>query len=198
MYWVTFLLLGTLSFPGKANWELVNAVAANIAGKPFTVQDTYVYRALERSLSEKKPLVLIEKGEVLKKTVRKAVLQRLLVKEAKEASFKPPNSKKPVKKSDLKEIMRVLGGSETALREKMAEIQMSDEFFKMKVLSLTPIITDTDVQEYSQTHSIRLKKAGLSDQTEIRKLLQRERREKAVQEYINFLTTKYEVVLFDL
>lgn len=198
MYWVTFLLLVTLSLPGKANWELVNAVAANIAGQPFTVQDAYVYRALERSLSEKKPLVLIEKGEVLKKTVRKAVLQKLLVKEAREAGFKPPDTKKPVKESDLKEIKRVFGRSETALREKMAEVQLSDEFFKMKVLSLTPIITDTDVQEYSQSHQVRLTQAGVSDPTEIRKLLQREKREKAVQEYVDFLTTRYEVVLFDL
>lgn len=199
MHRLIFVLwLGVLSFPGWATWDLVNALAANVDGKPFSVQDAYIYRALERSLSQKKPVVLIEKGETLKKTVKKAVLNRLLALEAKEVGFKSDKKKLEASDRSLAEITRFFGRAKSELKTQISEMQLSDEFFQMKVASLTPLITDLDLQEYLRLNKSPVDKAGLSDSSQLRKILQKEKREKAVQDYVDFLTTKYGVVFFDL
>lgn len=199
MYQLALFVLCLWVQIGHPAFELVNAVAAQIDGQPFSIQDAYLYRSLERVLSEKKPVVMIEKGEKLKKTIKKAVLVRLLLNESKEVGFMPSvHQTKKNFKSSIEPVSHAFGVSLNKLELMLNDIQIAEEFFKRKVASLTPLITELELKEYWQVNANRLKKSGLSAPEQVRNILQKEKRDKAIQDYVDYLSSKYSVVFFDL
>ena len=200
---VTILLL--ISGAANTHAALVNAVAGKVGDQLITVQDAYFFRGLQRFRSGTRPVVLIETDKSLKATIQKTMFEKMIVQEAKTVGFKETASSEASeflkrKKEqghawDWAQLLRAFSISEGEALRRLQEGLLAEKFLQKKIESLTPVITDSEVEQYIKNYPERAKKLGDKNRLMIAEALKKERIDKGLQDYIDFLTEKYSATL---
>ncbi|NBT57734.1 hypothetical protein EBT16_03010 [bacterium] len=200
---VTILLL--ISGAANTHAALVNAVAGKVGDQLITVQDAYFFRGLQRFRSGTRPVVLIETDKSLKATIQKTMFEKMIVQEAKTVGFKETASseaseflkrkKEQGHASDWAQLLRAFSISEGEALRRLQEGLLAEKFLQKKIESLTPVITDSEVEQYIKNYPERAKKLGDKNRLMIAEALKKERIDKGLQDYIDFLTEKYSATL---
>lgn len=196
-----FLTLFTFSLIGFSKTTLVNGTAASVGKDLVTVQDAYIYRALQRFKAKEYPAVQIESGENLKRTVQKAAFEHMVFLELKSFEFEG-GSKGPIEKElqDLKRqkpkewesIGGKFGVSDKDLTERYFRSQQVERFMQKKVDTLTPIITDGEAEKFFKENPARFKGSQFEQmKANIQVLLKKQHIQKGLEEWIQFLKEKY-------
>lgn len=180
---------------------LINAVAGKVGDHLITVQDAYCFRAIQRLRSGEHPVIVFETDKKLKATIQKAMLEQMIVEEAKAVSFKDPDPKqtqdiiKRVKEvsagAEWKVLLKSFSMSEAEAIKRLNQGVLAERFLKKKVDSLTPVITDAEIDEYSRNYPEKVKNLGEKNRSLIAEALKKERIDKGLQDYIDFLGEKY-------
>ena len=201
------ILIFLLCFVGisEAKPVLLNGTAAVVEKTLISVQDAYIYRALQRFKSAENPAVLIEDGEDLKKTVQKLVFEQMVYTELKamkvENNFKPTQSswlaveKNKGRSKVWRDLLSHFGLSETQAVERMNRSQQVEEFLQRKAETMTPIITEDEAQKYFKQNEAKFR--GSSFETlkpSIVILLKKQILQRGLEEWVRFLKEKYAVV----
>jgi|688.fasta_scaffold699931_2 hypothetical protein len=181
--------------------ELLNGVAASVGQTLVTIQDAYVYRSLQRFRIGQKPALLMEKGQALRSTVQKIVFEEMVVAEAKALEFKDPDPQEAQKvlrlqtsKGNLAEWKSILNQftlKESDALKRLQRSLLAEKFFKKKIDSLTPLVTDGEIAQYIANNSDKIKSLGSDPKSTVAAILKKERTEKGLQGWIQFLTEKY-------
>lgn len=189
------------SVKGVSAPELLNGVAASVGQTLVTIQDAYIYRALQRFRIGQKPALLLDKGQALKSTVQKLVFEEMVISEAKALEFKDPDPQEAEKvlrlqtsKGNLSEWKAVLNRFSLKESEALKRLQrtlVAEKFFKKKIDSLTPLVTDGEIAQYIANNSDRIKSLGADSKATVTAILKKERTDKGLQGWIQFLTEKY-------
>jgi hypothetical protein len=72
---------------------------------------------------------------------------------------------------------------------------LAERFLKKKIESLTPVITDSEIEQYTKNYPEKVKKLGDENRSLVAEALKKERVDKGLQDYIDFLTEKYAATL---
>jgi hypothetical protein len=184
---------------------LVNGIAATVGKALITVQDAYFYRALQRFRDGEGDPLRPEQGEELKRTVRKIIFEEMVEEEMKSLKYEEKSNQAEIRsqlgteKSRARQrsweaILQHFGKSETAAVEVLARSQRVDRFIDRKIETLTPIITQADVERYIQQNEARFKGSDVESlKPNIMLLLKKERTQKGLEEWLRFLRDKYGV-----
>ncbi|NBX92033.1 MAG: hypothetical protein EB078_02030 [Proteobacteria bacterium] len=202
------IILGALLTSSLRLWgspELVNGAAALVGKNIISIQDAYVFRSLQRFRVGQKPAVLIEADQVLKATVEKLALEDMIVAEAKSLDFKDPDPEESRKllrlqtsKGNRPQFQGILNRFEISEAEALRRLQktlLAEKFLKKKIDALTPIITESDINLYISNNPDKVKILGAEAKNTVAALLKKERAEKGLQGWIQFLTEKYSATL---
>lgn len=195
------LLLMLFQGMGFGSPFLVNAVAGKVGDQLITVQDAYLYRGLQRFRSGIRPFVLIETDKILKNTVQKTMFEQMILLEAKAVGFKDPEPNqalqllKKVKaegySKDWNQLLKTFGISEEDGLRRLQQGLVAEKFLKKKVENLAPVITDSELDQYIKNYPDRAKKLGEKNRSFIAEALKKEKVDKGLQDYIDFLSEKY-------
>ena len=191
-----WLLKSALAAP-----ELINSVAAKVGDDLITVQDAYLFRSLQRFRNGEKPPVRKETGNDLKKTIQKVMLERMILFEAKSVNFKDPQPQEAsqvLKNQEAKgrgpEWKSILTAFSIKPNQLVAILQSSlfaEKFLRKKVDTLTLLVTEADIDLYIRNYPERVKKLSGDVRKLIAEALKKERTDKGLQDWIDFLTEKY-------
>ncbi|NBX75560.1 MAG: hypothetical protein EBQ92_03335 [Proteobacteria bacterium] len=185
--------------------QLVNAIAAKVGERLITVQDAYVFRGLQRLRSGERPIVLFETDRNLKVTVQKVMFEEMILAEAKAVDFKeldPKQVAEAVKRlkelsggADWHRLLRTFSLTDAEMVKRVAQGLLAERFLKKKIESLTPVITDSEIDQYTKNYPEKVKKLGEKNRLLISEALKKEKVDKGLQDYIDFLTEKYTATL---
>lgn len=196
-----------LLFQGCLNAEpvLINAVAGKVGDRLVTIQDAYFYRGLQRIRAGEHPVVLFETDKNLKATVQKVMFETMILEEAQVVDFKDPDVKRTneiIKKAkdqgqgvEWNRLLKTFAISESDAIKKLSQGVLAEKFLKKKIDSLTPVITEVELEQYISNHPEKVKKLGDKNRLLITEALKKEKIDKGLQDYIDFLTEKYSATL---
>lgn len=184
---------------------LVNGVAATVGKTLVTVQDAYFFRALQRYRDGEADLLRPEDGEDLKRTVRKIIFEEMVLGEMKSLRIEERASaaettaalrrdRARTRDQKFKEMLAHFGKTESAALEVVGRGLTVDKFMQRKIETLTPIVTQADVDRYLKQNEAKLKGSDLEKlRPSILQLLKKERTQKGLEEWLRFLRDKYGV-----
>lgn len=186
-----------------ANRTVINGTAAKVGKTVITIQDALVYRALQRFKDGEKYSVAFEAGEELKKTVQKVVFEEMAFLEMEELGFneiprgnaeKIVQARKKVNPDDWKEISKRFGLSESVAINRIHRTIQVEKFLQKKVDTLTPVVTDAEVERYYKQNETRFKGSTVEQlKPSISLLLKKQYAQKGLEDWIKFLKEKYRV-----
>jgi hypothetical protein len=198
-----FLFLVCLVLSSYADKIIVNGTAAKVGSTVITVQDALVYRSLQRFKDGERYSMAFEAGEELKKTVQKVVFEEMAFLEMKELGFSEvPRSaaektvidRKKKNPQDWKEILRRFNLSESAAINRIHRTLQVERFLQRKVDTLTPVVTDAEIEKYFQQNEARFRGSSLEQlKPSISLLLKKQYAQKGLEDWIKFLKEKYHV-----
>jgi predicted CopG family antitoxin len=202
---VAFFLAGVF-FGGsvRAQTRLLNGAAAVINKRVVTVQDAYVFRSLQRLKTGAQPLILEEEGEDLRKTVQKIVFEDMVLAEMKniqkEISVRGEVAQwlkeMKEKRKGVEVIKKRYGLTEADLIERISRTLSADKFVQMKIETVTPVITEDEVQKYFKRNEAQFRGRSYENlKPNIVVLLKKQAVQKSLEEWIKSLKDKYEVSL---
>lgn len=199
------LLLALSGGPLSAAVELINGAAASVGGKVITVRDAQFYRALQRYREGAGNLFSKESAEELKKTVQKVALEEMVSLEMK--SFRYGESARPEadkllrsrrandKGGQWKRMLSTYGKTETAAVDSLARTLEIEKFLQKKIETLTPVITDAEVERHYRQNPGRYNVGDLeTNRAQIIRDLKFERMQKALEDWVQTLREKYRFV----
>lgn len=183
---------------------LVDGTAASVGKNMVTVQDAYFYRAVQRFRDGEGDPLELEEGEALRRTVQKLVFEDMVQSEM--ASFKfdggsRAEAEKIVRARKLKakpqvwhELTTRFGRGEGAVVDCILRSLQVERFIQKKVETLTPIITQAEVERYYTSNKARFQGSDFESlKPKIILLLKKERMQKGLEEWVRFLRDKYGV-----
>jgi hypothetical protein len=141
--------------------------------------------------------------EALKPLVQRIIFEEMVNEEL--LSFKFSGGSEEKAQAQLKKIKKALGPRFTAFVKRFSKNEASllaqlrkslrvEDFVQKKVETLTPIITEAEVERYYQQQPEKFGKMQLAEVKEsIRLLLQKQRVERGLEEWVRFLKNKYRV-----
>jgi len=189
----------------SATTYLVNGVAATVGKTLITVGDAYFYRALQRFREGSGDTLRVPEGEELKRTIRKIIFEEMVLGEMKSlhieeratgseisAALKRDGSR--ARERQWKALLAHFGKSESAALEVIGRGLTIDKFMQRKIETLTPIITQADVDRYIKQNEARFH--GSDPQvlrSNIVLLLKKEHTQRGLEEWLRFLRDKYGV-----
>lgn len=147
-----------------------------------------------------KPAVINEQGPELSKTVQKLMFEQMVFAESKSLDFEGVSESElatqwqKLKKNaiELSSIQKAYSVSESDLKKRLEKTLWSEKFLKKKIDTLTPIITDAEIQRYIKSNPDRFKNKSFEElKPSIEAVLKNERTDKGLQDWIRFLTQKY-------
>lgn len=201
------MALFALSPRADAKPLLLNGTAAIVDKTLITLQDAYIFRALHRFKAGESPVLLLEEGEDLKKTVQKLVFEEMVYTEMKavklEGNIKSETqhwlgtekSKNPSQARAWKEISQRFGLSEGQAIDRMVRSAQVEQFLQKKVETMTPIITEEEVQRYFKQNEARFRGNSFESlRPSIVVLLKKQSLQKSLEEWVRSLKEKYAVV----
>lgn len=199
---VLALLAFTMGLPAQAATPtLLNEVAGRVGDQWVTVQDAYIFRTLQRMRSGTKPLELLERDQALAKTVQKVMFEQMLVMEARATDFKEESS------SELKRLQKLVETNEIALewqkflkkyglsaQEAWGRVRISlvaERFLKKKLENLTPVIPEVEIEQFMKNNPEKVKNLSGDKRAFVVEAIKKDRVDKGLQDYIDFLVQKY-------
>ncbi|MFM8269236.1 MAG: hypothetical protein ACKN9V_03525 [Pseudomonadota bacterium] len=195
---LTFLLLSRFGLSAPV---FVNAVAGKVGEQLITVQEAYFFRGIQRLRTGERPTILLETDKNLKSTVQKLMFEHMIAEEAKISEFKDPDPKQTseqVKKitdqaqsGEWKRLLNTFSVTEAEGLKRITRGILAEKFLKKKIESLTPIVTDAEIEEYIRNYPEKVKRLGDKKQSLIAEALKKDRIDKGLQDYIDFLSEKY-------
>jgi hypothetical protein len=185
--------------------QLVNAIAAKVGDRLITVQDAYLFRGVQRLRSGERPVILFETDKSLKITVQKVMFEEMILAEAKAVDFKeldPKQVNETIKRlkelgggADWIRLLKTFSISDSEAAKRVSQGLLAERFLKKKIESLTPVITDSEIEQYTKNYPEKVKKLGDENRSLVAEALKKERVDKGLQDYIDFLTEKYAATL---
>jgi hypothetical protein len=203
---VSSLLFAGLLFTSTlyAQPKLLNGAAAVINKRVVTVQDAYIFRALQRVKAGLQPPILEEEGEELKRTVQKIVFEDMVLAEMKSIQ-KEIDVRSEVsqwlkemkeKRRGVEVIKKRYGLSDNDLSDRIARTLSADKFVQLKIETVTPVITESEVQKYFKRNEAQFRGRSFENlKPNIIVLLKKQAVQKNLEEWIKSLKDKYEVTL---
>jgi hypothetical protein len=129
------------------------------------------------------------------------MLERMILLEAKAVEFKvtqPQEAAQLVKSQasngrslEWKAILSSFSLNPAQALEKLQSSLYAEKFLKRKVDTLTLLVTEADIDSYMRNYPERVKKLSGDVRQWITEALKKERRDKGLQDWIDFLTEKY-------
>lgn len=200
---VVGFLIGPVS--NAKSSHLLNALAGRVGKENLTIQDAYIFRALQRFRTGEKPFVFFEKDQALKRTIEKLMFEKMLLAEVKAVEFKDPDPTKAKefvrqveasgKSRELASIANEFDLTEEELTQILQQHFLAEAFLQKKLITLTPVITSSEVDAYLLKHPEKVKKLSGDKRSVVSEVIKQERMNKALQDYIDFLTEKYSATL---
>ncbi|MBI3294296.1 MAG: hypothetical protein HYZ71_06145 [Deltaproteobacteria bacterium] len=200
LFFCVSVATGAPTFSGRF---VMAGTAAALGDTILTVQETYFFRAI-RDLVDGNGVNVAPAGqEDLKKAVSRLLFEEMVMGEIRslkaatvtraqaQARWNGLKSNEKRWGLILKEFSRTEGEAVEAILRRM-EVEL---YLSKKVETLTPIITDGEIERYYQQNQSRFQGETLESQRgNIRTLLQKLRVERSLEEWIRFLRDKYAVV----
>lgn len=199
--------------PAKAPEKtvLLNGIAAEISGKPTTVEEVYLHHALERVRQGQLPLLNLDSADVVHAWVQKFILDRIVLDEMKSLDFEStPKSdaaqilaerkkNKPFK-IEWDKLLNYFKMTEDKALNLLWRNQQAEKFLEKKVETLTPLITQEELTQYLNTHNPGWEKQSDDEKRELRtrteRLLKKDHAELQIRDWIVRLKRKYSVVQY--
>lgn len=183
---------------------LVDGTAAQVGGQLITVQDAYFYRSLMRFRDGAGDPLQVEGAEALRKTVQKMAFEVMVFSEIKTLQFDGGSRtevtrllQKRRQGKGARLFSRILSSYGRTDKEAVDLLWKSvqvERFLQKKVETLTPIITQKEIEQYYSQNKERFKGNDLDKlRSNIEVLLKKERMRKSLEEWIRFLRDKYGV-----
>lgn len=201
---LVFLLTGTLLDAQDNHGQLVDGAAAVVNKKVVTLQDAFIFRALQRVKSGAQPVVVEEEGEDLKKTVQKLVFEEMVLAEmkllSKENSIQADSPKwfkeSKEQKKGLEVIKKKYGVSESELLQRINRTSSADRFVQLKIETVTPVITEDETQKYFKRNEAQFRGRSYENiKPNIVIMLKKQSVQKSLEEWVKSLKEKYEVAM---
>jgi hypothetical protein len=197
--WFLFLSAVALSAPKV----MIDGTGAAVGKKLITVQDAYFYRALQRFREGAPATNNLEQGEELKRTIQRMAFEDMVSSEMKSFKFEGGqeatmesvlSSSKAKTREALERWRKKYRKSAGDVREQLLKTLNVEKFLQKKVETLTPIITDAEVEKYYKQNQTRFQGTDLESlRGNILVLLKKERMQKGLEEWVRFLKEKYGV-----
>lgn len=190
---------------------VVNGIAAEVAGKPITLEDVYFHRVLDKVKTGETGLLVLEKGEALKSSVQKLVLEEMVFGEMKSLNFDGgPKSEASRLLADRKKNAGFRPEWEKALSyfripdDKAVSMlwrsMQVDKFIEKKVETLTPLLPPDVVDRHLVTNTPGWTEMPEPKKNELRqrtdRLLKKERMGEQLRDWVIRLKRKYSVVQY--
>lgn len=187
--------------------SLVNGIAATLGKANLTVQDAQVFRSVLRFLDGTKPTVLLEEGAELKQTVQKLVFEEMVYAESQGFEFEGGSDaqanqalqKAKARPNGLEEWKSILKRFFLTEAEAVAIVKKhfrADRFLQKKVETLTPIVTESEIQRYFRQNATQFSGKKLGQvRGEIVAGVKKDRTEKGLQDWMRYLTDKYQATI---
>jgi len=201
---LVFMLACSSGSAQQARTLLVNGTAAIINKKVVTVQDAFVFRAIQRVKSGQEPIILEEEGDNLKKTVQKIVFEEMVLAEMKslqkgvnvQNEFSKWFKEGKEHKKGLQIIKQRYGVSDADLAQKVTQTLTADRFVQMKIETVTPVITEDEAQKYFKRNEAQFRGRSYENlKPNIVVLLKKQAVQKSLEEWVRSLKEKYEVTM---
>lgn len=202
LWWLTGVSVG-LSTQGP-QLQIINGTAALINRKVVTVQDAYIFRAVQRVKSGLQPVVLEEEGDELKKTVQKIVFEEMVLAEMKSLQKNVDVQVEVAKwfkdgkkfKKGLELIKKRYGLSDSDLSNRISRTLSADRFVQLKIETVTPVITEDEAQKYFRRNDAQFRGRSYENlKPNIIVLLKKQAVQKSLEEWVRSLKEKYEVTM---
>lgn len=200
------LLLSTMAAGAEPAGLMLNGTAATVGKSLITVQDAYFYRALQRVRDGNTNLLAVETGGELKRTVQKMIFEEMVFSEMKSFKFEGDSRAqaqqilrqfKPKGKANvLKQALGAWGKTEAVAVERLSKTLDVERFIQKKVETLTPIVTDADIEKYYKQNQTKLGTDFEAVKSSILMLLKKERMQKGLEEWVRSLKEKYGVTTY--
>ncbi len=190
---------------------VVNGIAAEIAGRPLTLEEVFIHRALDKVKSGQSDLLAVEKGEALHAAVQKMLLEEMVFGEMKSLNFDGgPKAEATKILADRRKtqsfrvewdkfLAHFALGEEKAISLLWRSIQV-DKFIEKKVETLTPLLTSDVVDRHLIANNPGWEGMPEDRRRELRqraeRLLKKERMGQQLQEWVLRLKRKYSVVQY--
>lgn len=194
------LVWSYLAFSGPV---LYNGTAATVGKQIITIRDAQFFRALARFREGISPAIVEEKGDDLRLTVQKIVFEEMVYAELKSFEFdggpraaaeKLVAQLRAKRESDWKGILKKFGVSETAVIDRVYKSLQVEKFLQKKIDTLTPIVTDAEVEKYFKHNESKFKGHEFEQmKPNITLILKKQRMQKGLEEWVRFLKDKYGV-----
>lgn len=186
---------------------LLNGVAATVGSKAITLRDGEFYRALQRLRDGAGSLLGRETLDEQKATIQKVALEEMVQQEMKSFRYsangraeaeKIVKAKKGTEKGNqIQKLLSEFKKSESALIAALARSIETEKFLQMKIETLTPVITDAEVERYYRQYPSKYSVGDLeSNRGQIVKDLKFEKMQSALEEWVQSLKEKYKFVSF--
>lgn len=194
---------GSAQAAGKT--VLLDGTAATVGKQLITVEDAYFYRSVQRLREgETGDLTKREEGDELRRTVQKIIFEEMVFAELKSFQFDggPRSEAEKLvrqKKAGLKagvwsKFLAAQGKTEANVIDSVWRSLKVEGFIQKKVETLTPIITQAEVDRYYNSNKARFEGNDYEAlKPQIVRLLKKERMQKGLEEWVRFLRDKYGV-----
>ncbi|MCB0417734.1 MAG: hypothetical protein KDD39_08795 [Bdellovibrionales bacterium] len=193
---------------GCTAWAvLLNGTAAKVGKTIITVEDAYFYHALNAFKGGASDSVNRPSTSELRKTVQKMIFEEMVALEAQTFKFQEVpkglaqaqinRQKGQSRPEQWRQILSRFGKTESAALSLLDRSILVERFVQRKVETLTPIITDVEVERYYRQNPGRFKdKTVETAKPTIVLILKKQRVESGLEEWIRFLKKKYQVAEF--
>lgn len=202
---VAFNVLGLVNALGLAIEKpiLLDGTAAEVGHTLITIREARFYGALQRfKVTSGDPLPM-ESEEELKKVVQKIIFEEMVYAEAKSFQFEgvprleaERMPRKEGKKTSLvfQEILSRFKKTESQAVDRLWKSLVVEKFIQKKVETLTPIVTDAEMERYYKQNLTRFKGSDYESlKPNIALLLKKQRVEKGLEEWVQILKDRYGV-----
>lgn len=188
----------------------IDGTAAVVAKVLITLQDAYFFSGLQHFKEGERVSLKREEGEELRNVVQKIALEEMVLAEMKSLQLDAAASQNEGTRGDAQRLIQMqkdkgregewrqllqrYGRSEGVAVERLARSLAVERFLQRKVETLTPIITDAEVDRYMAQNPKRFRGGDLESlKPGIVLLLKRERMQKGLEEWVKVLKEKYGV-----
>jgi len=183
--------------------KLLNALAAKVGNQVVSVQDAYIFRSFQRLRTGQKPFVMAEEGNALQETIKKVILQKMILLEAQAVEFKDPspqeasqlirNWKQKGYGDEWGKLLLYFSLTETEAQTGLQQELYAEKFLKRKIEALTQLVTEADIDAYIKAYPAKIKKLSGDTRRLVADALRKEKTDKGLQDWIDFLMDKYSV-----
>lgn len=192
---------------GVESSMILDGTAARVGDVVVTVQQAYAYRSIKGFLDGEADPLVVETGEALRRSVQKFVFEEMVLAEIKSLQFEAGGlaeaekalqnqfAKSKQRREIWKRILLRYKLTEAAAQKICARTLQVERFVQKKVETLTPVITQAEVERYYEQNKAKFSQSDIEAlRPNILLLLKKEKTQKGLEEWVRGLKNKYRVV----